>query len=173
MTMQRKFEIADDETTAFSQRWRPALVAFFTRRVRDRHQAEDLAHDTLLRALNSSNLGEQPDAYVFRIAQNLLIDSTRRRQVRNSFLQSALVEAQLECDALDPERIVQARQQLSRMAEALEVLPERTRSIFILYRLEGLSQDEIGEAFGISASAVKQHVAKAMAALARRIRSGR
>jgi RNA polymerase sigma-70 factor (ECF subfamily) len=103
----------------------------------------------------------------------LLIDSTRRRQVRNSFLQSALVEAQLECDALDPERIVQARQQLSRIAEALEVLPERTRSIFILYRLEGLSQDEIGEAFGISASAVKQHVAKAMAALARRIRSGR
>ena len=171
--MQRRFEIADDEANAFNRRWRPALVAFFTRRVRDRHQAEDLAHDTLLRALNSGNLGEQPDAYVFRIAQNLLIDSTRRRQVRNSFLQSALAEAQLECDPLDPERIAQAREQLSLIAEAREGLSERTRTIFILYRLEGLSQDEIGQAFGVSASAVKQHVAKAMAALARRIRSGR
>ena len=52
-------------------------------------------------------------------------------------------------------------------------MPERTRAIFILYRVENMSQDAIAAAFGISASAVKQHVARAMAQLVRKMRDVR
>lgn len=162
----------DAKATVFSERWRPALLAFFLRRVRDRHIAEDLVQDTLVRALGKADIGDQPDAYMFKIAQNLLIDHTRRRQVRDAFVHLAAGDTQRDHDPLHPERILQGREQLARIAEALADLPERTRTMFILYRIENLSQDAVAEAFGISTSAVKQHIAKAMAMLARRMRNG-
>lgn len=42
--------------------------------------------------------------------------------------------------------------------------------MFILYRLENMQQADIGETFGITASAVKQQIAKVMAALAKTMR---
>jgi RNA polymerase sigma-70 factor (ECF subfamily) len=45
--------------------------------------------------------------------------------------------------------------------------------MFILYRLEGMSQDMIGAAFGISKSAVKKQIAGAMAFLMGRMRGRR
>jgi RNA polymerase sigma-70 factor (ECF subfamily) len=161
----------DGEHDQLHARWRPALMSFFLRRVRDHAAAEDLTQETLLRALNSEVHREQPDAYMFRIAQNLLIDRSRRLQVRDAHLRAVQFDPEQNLDPLDPERIVQGREQLASLLAALEELPERTRTIFILYRMENMPQDAIGDTFGISASAVKQQVAKAMAALALKMRS--
>lgn len=160
----------DDERSQLHARWRPALLSFFRRRVRDHATAEDLTQETLLRALNSEAHREQPDAYMFRIAQNLLIDRSRRLQVRTAHLRAFEEDPYRNVDPLDPERIVLGREQLATLLAALEELPERTRAIFILYRMEHMPQEAIGDAFGISASAVKQQVAKAMATLARKMR---
>lgn len=55
---------------------------------------------------------------------------------------------------------------MEQLVRALEALPERTRTMFVLYKFEQLSQDTIAERYGISKSAVKQQIAKAMALLA-------
>jgi RNA polymerase sigma factor (sigma-70 family) len=68
-------------------------------------------------------------------------------------------------ESLDPARIVTGRDDLSSVIAALEALPERTRTIFVLYRLEAVDQDVIAKSYGISKSAVKKHMMRAMAAL--------
>jgi len=49
-------------------------------------------------------------------------------------------------------------------------LPERTRDIFILFRVEKMRQAEIAKRLGVSVSAVEKHVIRAAAHLARRLR---
>lgn len=55
------------------------------------------------------------------------------------------------------------------MNDALEQLPERTRTIFLLHRIEGRKYREIAETIGISQSAVEKHIARAALFLAERM----
>ena len=160
------------EGAALDQRWRPALMAFFRRRVRNPVDAEDLTQETLLRLLRTEQGGERADAYVFQVAQNLLIDRARRDRVRDLHRQSVQGDPDAALDPIDPSRIAEGRSEIAAFMTALDSLPERTRTIFILYRLENMSQDAIGQSVGISASAVKQQVAKAMAILVKAVREG-
>ncbi len=157
----------------FNRRWRPALMAFFLRRVRDHAEAEDLTQEVFMRLLNSTTKAEKPDAFVFQVAQNLLIDRARQHQVRERHRLGALADDDRELDPLDPYRITEGRERVAALVAALSELPERTRTMFILYRIENMSQEAIGETYGISASAVKQQIAKAMAALAKKMRNSR
>ncbi|MGP7795505.1 RNA polymerase sigma factor [Sphingomonas sp. CLY1604] len=141
------------------------------RRLRDPASAEDLTQEVLIKLLQQPE--QRGDSYVFQIAQNLLIDQRRRATVRDRHLRSALADEQRDRNPIDAHTILEGQQQLGLAAEVLAALPDRTRQIFILYRFEKMSQHDIGLAFGISSSAVKQHVAKAMAALARALRNDR
>lgn len=162
---------SDPSPDALARRWEPALRAFFLRRLRNHAEAEDLTQEAFIRVLER---GEgRADSYIFQIAQNLLIDRQRRNVVRDRYRDAISAEQDRHHDPLDAHAILEGQQRLTIAMSALADLPERTRSIFILYRFEKISQNDIASAFGISASAVKQQVAKAMAALARALREER
>jgi RNA polymerase sigma-70 factor (ECF subfamily) len=152
-----------------SRRWRPALMAFFMRRVRDHAEAEDLTQEVFVRMLRSAEGEGAPDVYVFQIASNLLADRARRFQVRKRHLDALEATEDLALDPIDPHRIMVGRAELTAFAAALEELPDRTRAMFILYRMENMGQDKIAETFGISTSAVKKQIAKAMVHLMSRL----
>lgn len=153
-----------------NHRWRPALMSFFRRRVRDNSEAEDLTQEVFVRMLRTESANAAPDHYIFQIAQNLLIDRARRTRIRQQYLESSADLSAADVDPLDPQRIALAREELASFAAALEALPERTRTMFTLYRIDQISQDDIGEAFGISKSAVKKQIASAMAFIMARMR---
>ena len=67
-----------------------------------------------------------------------------------------------------PDRVLVSQESLSEVLRALDELGERTRDIFILYKLEKMKHREIGALYGLSASAVEKYVRKATAHLARR-----
>jgi len=52
-------------------------------------------------------------------------------------------------------------------------LPERTRVVFVLRRLENLSYSEIGLRLGLSVSAVEKHMLRAVRHLATRMGADR
>lgn len=157
-----------------NRRWRPALMSFFLRRVRDHAEAEDLTQEVFARLLGSHDtVARSPDAYVFQVASNLLGDRARRAKVRADYRERIGAVEGLGTDPLDPHRIAAGRAALAALAAGLQDLPERTRTIFTLYRVENMSLDAIAEGFGISKSAVKKHVTKAMAFLMVRMRGSR
>jgi RNA polymerase sigma factor (sigma-70 family) len=57
--------------------------------------------------------------------------------------------------------VLQGRQSLATVLNALGELPERTRTVFILFRLENMKQREIADMLGISVRTVEQHVVRA------------
>jgi RNA polymerase sigma-70 factor (ECF subfamily) len=159
----------ENEQHRLNSRWRPALMSFFLRRVRDHAEAEDLTQEVFVRMLKNDVDGGA-DHYVFQIAQNLLVDRARRAGVRRQYRETLGPPDALDVDPIDPERAALGRAELARFAAALNALPERTRVIFTLYRIDQMSQDVIGEAFGISKSAVKKQIAAAMVAIMARMR---
>ncbi|MCW4460807.1 sigma-70 family RNA polymerase sigma factor [Sphingomonas sp. BT-65] len=155
----------------FNRRWRPALMSFFLRRVRDHAEAEDLTQEVFARLLGSSEtITTSPDAYVFQVAANLLTDRARRARVRADYRESLGQVDDLGVEPLDPHRIAVGRAAMESFTRSLDELPERTRIIFVLYRIEQMGQGEIADALGITSSAVKKHVAKAMAFFMARLR---
>jgi RNA polymerase sigma factor (sigma-70 family) len=152
-----------------SRRFRPALLAYFLRRVRNPAEAEDLAHDVFLR-LAGVPLEQlrSADAYIFQIAANLLRDRARRWKVRNDYAAAQLAAADTEEPELhpfDPERIEAARRSLATLVARLMELPQRTREIFVLYRIENVTRHNIAQAYGLSISTVEKEVARATAYL--------
>ncbi len=148
--------------SALSQRFRPALIAFFLRRIRNHTEAEDLTQEVLLRvAQRGAQIdASRPDAYIFQIAANLLRDRGRRNIVRATY-QSGLAADASWVEELDPDRVLQAKQSLATVLSALRELPERTRTVFVLFRLENMKQREIADMLGISVRTVEQHVVRA------------
>lgn len=55
---------------------------------------------------------------------------------------------------------------LGRALIALDALPERTRSIFLLHRIDGYSYPEIADQLGVSRKAVEKHMTRAIKHLA-------
>ncbi len=153
----------------FDKRWRRVLVSFFSRRIGDRAEAEDLTQEVFERMLRNEAAVEHPDAFVFQVAANLLADRHRRTRVRERYRQFVEAEERRDVELIDPHAIASGRQGVEQLARALDSLPERTRTMFVLYKFEQLSQETIAERYGISKSAVKQQIARAMALLASRM----
>ena len=157
---------AQQDLAQLSRRFRPALMSYFLRRVRSHAEAEDLTQDVFVR-LTSLDPAEwrSAEAFIFRMAANLLSDRSRRAAVRQRHATEELTNVGLGVDPLDPGRVTAARRSLSILAEKLKELPSRTRTMFVLYRIEAMNKRAIAEAFGCSVSTVEKQVARAMAHL--------
>jgi RNA polymerase sigma factor (sigma-70 family) len=69
---------------------------------------------------------------------------------------------------LSPERVLLSEESLNDVLRTLSELGERTRDIFILFRLERMKQKDIAALLGIAQSTVEKHVMRAVMHLAER-----
>jgi RNA polymerase sigma factor (sigma-70 family) len=160
------------ELAELNRTYRPALVSFFLRRLRSSADAEDLTQEVLARIVRSSRTDiRSARAYVFRIAVNLLRDRARREKHRLEYCEALAADEEFGVDVLDPSRIVAGEESLEALAVAIQGLPESTRQIFICYRFENISRQDIAAAYQITERAVDGHLAKAMASLIAKLRS--
>lgn len=139
------------------------LVSFLNARLGNRQAAEDIVHDTYLRVLERSSTTpiEQPRAFLYRTALNLVIDGHRRNVLRQT--ESLEVLENEECYfSPSPQVSIDTGQRLDMVQRALAELPALCRESFMLRKLEGLSHSEIAERLGISHSLVEKHIVNAM-----------
>jgi len=161
-------------------RFRASLLAYFLRRTGSPAEAEDLTQETFARLIGSNTFeaADEAQAFVFRVASNLLRDrarsATRHRRYPTLPLETLGPAEEFEpklVEGLDPERVLIAKENLSEVLAALDELGERTKNIFILFRLEGMKQKGIAELYGVSLSTVEKHVMAAVVHLAKRFGS--
>jgi RNA polymerase sigma factor (sigma-70 family) len=146
---------------------RPQLVRYLRRKLGCRANAEDVAQETLERALKASQEGtvRYPRAFLFRIAANLTINHVVAARRRQATLDRARSYLFAEIESKSPEQEVADRQEVALMESVVAMLPEKTRRILYLNRCEGLSQSQIATLLGISKTAVEKHMRRAMARL--------
>jgi RNA polymerase sigma factor (sigma-70 family) len=125
--------------------------------VRNREDAEDVAMETLARALRDwAKLDTPADGWVARVAANRSIDLWRRAQRRRNH------------DALG--RLgnsgIQTEDELA-LRQAVAALPKRQREVLALRYFLDLSEQEIAATLGCSPGSVKQHASRGLATLRR------
>jgi RNA polymerase sigma factor (sigma-70 family) len=167
-----------DLSASLNARYRGPLMSFFLRRVANRADAEDLTQQTFVRILAAHDGSpiENAEAFVFTVAANLLRDRARkigRRAEGDTPLDGALIDevAREFLEDRSPERVLLGRESLAEVLLALDELGQRTRDIFILFRLENMKQREIAAIYGISQSTVEKQVMRATLHLALRFGS--
>lgn len=145
-----------------------SLVRQLTRRTGCRELARELAHETFLRLLRMApgNLAliEQPEAFIRRISTNLLRDWDRAEALRERSRPSVEIITNHLLDQVD---ILESRDTLRRLEQAVARLKPRTREIFLAHRVEGLSYAEIAARTGLGIKGVEKQMSKAIAKIDR------
>lgn len=161
----------DPESVARLAAFRPSLLRFFRRRVRDPAEAEDLVQDVFVRLAQRGSLNDLDNlaAYIFETASSVVVDRGRRRRTRAADVHDPFDAEQHGGADFAPDRVLEGRERLRRASAILLELPERTRHIFMLRRMEGLRYQDIASRLGISVSAVEKHMQRAMTYLIQRL----
>lgn len=168
---QLMIRIQKGEAAAFEvlvERYQGALIGFFVRNTRDRHLAEDLAQETLLKmfdqAWNYLPRGRFR-GWMYRIARNLMIDH-HRRQSHDALIRSITGRRDEEADGLArlaaevsaPWQQAGARELAEVIDESLAEIPEEQRVTFTLHHYAGLPLGEVAEITETSLSTCKSRL---------------
>lgn len=143
--------------------YRPAFIRRAYRYVRDQEIAEDIVSDSFMTFWEGR--GQLPEdvnaaAYIFTIVRNRCLNYLRDKAVH---LQAAhnihssqrrLVEADIaSLTACNPEKLFQ-EEIFDILRGALAKMPDRTRTVFLKSRFEGLSYNDISGELGLTPSGV-------------------
>jgi RNA polymerase sigma factor (sigma-70 family) len=124
----------------------------------DRAAAEDVAAEAMARTfLHWRRVSRLPhrDGWVLRVATNVAIDTYRRRPP--------------EAMATAPVDVADAATLRVSLCAALAVLPSRQQAVIALRHFEGMTDQEVALALGLSLGTVKTHARRGTAALRRRL----
>lgn len=147
------------------------LQQFLTARLHCEQAAADIVQETYLRVLSLDNLQaiRQPRAFLYKTALNLITDSHRKQQTRAECTDSADSLEFIPSHQPLPETVVQSQQALAHLRLAIRELPPKCRTVFLLYKFNGLSHIEIARRFSISNNMVEKHIIHAMLHCRRRM----
>lgn len=139
----------------------PRLERQIARRIGNASIARDLVHDVFLRFCErAAELSGNPAALVTRSARNRAIDHLRHERLRDRHAARAEALAPEADPAFDN---LVARQSGEAVRLAIGTLPETTRRLFLMNRVQGMSFQQIASACSMSERNVAKHMAKAVA----------
>lgn len=132
--------------------------------------AEDVLHELWLRvATADAGPIAQPLSYLYRAANNLMVDRFRsRRQAERreqSWSDAAGPTDPDRSDEPPADRVLVARETLAGVEAVLEGLGTRTATIFRRHRIDGVQQRDIARELGVSISTVESDLRRAYRAL--------
>lgn len=138
------------------------------RRGRTHEEAEDLIQEAFLKMQEYCERGgqvRQPEGFLMRTVLHLAANA-RRDAHRDLYCEQQIEDLTLIDASPTPDEVLACDQCLERMQDALDAVSRRTRDIFFMHRLDGLSYAQIAERIGVSVSAIEKHIASALASLA-------
>jgi RNA polymerase sigma factor (sigma-70 family) len=154
---------------------RAELLRFLRARTRDPAEADDVIQELWIK-LQEGRAGPVGNgrAYLFQMANNLVLDRARERRRRHLRDQS-WTEQSVDFSVgevaiapqIRPDEAVLEAEEFQQLQVALQSLPEAARRAFCLHKIDGLSHAEVATRLAISRSGVEKHVAVAMKYLRR------
>ena len=154
----------DDAFGAIHDRYRQRLFAY-TRQMlgASRSDAEDVLQDVFLRAYGALRNDDRPvtlRAWLYRVAHNRCIDHLRRPDPP-----AAEIYELSRTPAHDPQAETARREDLRRLVQDVQRLPEQQRSALLMRELDGLTYAELADALDTSVPAIKSLLVRARVGL--------
>lgn len=140
----------------------PDLRLYLRRQFPGIPDVDDMVQESFVRLLRARENGHVAcvRAYLFTIARNVATALLRRPRLfdDNPLTDSAMSRiVQFDADVVEQ---VSTRQEVAVLLDAIDSLPGRCREVFILRKLQGISQKEIAQRLGISEQTVQVQVAR-------------
>jgi RNA polymerase sigma-70 factor (ECF subfamily) len=163
-------ELEDINTLCATYRSRIYRYALLS--LRDADLADSVTQDCLLRAYRARDefRGDCSVAtWLTRIATNLIRDATRSRKFQfwktAPAIEAGSLADRLRSPGISPETSLVVREQLRTVWDAVDNLPGKQRSVFLLRFVEEMELPEIAAAMGLHVGTVKSHLHRALAAV--------
>ncbi|TXK26429.1 RNA polymerase sigma-70 factor [Pontibacter qinzhouensis] len=160
--------LQQDSVAAFEllyKSYEARLFAFSYKLVQDKEEAAEVVQEVFIKLWEKRHFLDPEqnfDGYLFQIARNLVYNKARRRVYEfafNKYLAEQEVYATATEDAM-------AFEEISRLLEEVyNTLPPVRKKVFMMSRIEGLSNSEIAAQLNTSSSNIENHINKAIKAI--------
>lgn len=129
----------------------------------DENLAEDISQEAFLRLWKECRNvpSNKAKSYLFTVANNLFLDHVKHQKVVTRFRLQKIKELSPET----PEFLLEESEFKEQLESAIEALPEKQRSVFLLNRIEKMTYKEIAALLEISVKAVEKRMHKALVEL--------
>lgn len=136
------------------------LCAYVFTITTDYAASEDIVQELFIRLWNDRSkiiINDSVLAYLFRASRNSALNFIRGKANRERLHQNiSFQESLIDRDFLEEEEFV------SFLNACIEELPDRSKQVFILSRIDGLKQQEIADKLSISVKTIKNQIWKSL-----------
>jgi RNA polymerase sigma factor (sigma-70 family) len=127
--------------------------------------AEELVQDTFEKAARNWHRLEKPDAWLLAVlSRQIAREAARRRRQRTALDR---VAGSARAWVIDPDQQIYLREDYRQVREAIDALPGQQRVVVLLRLVYDLTDAEIADALGVSASTVNTHAKRGIDKLRR------
>ena len=143
------------------------VYGFCRTMLRDERDAEDACQEvflTVLRRWDQLGSVQKPLPWLIKVAR-LTCLWVRRKRRKDVAIQEAEIDA-----SYDPGPPIEPGEDVTRVMEAAERLPERYQAVLVMHYQQGMSQEEIAEAMELSRGALRVLLHRAVMRLRQEVR---
>lgn len=133
----------------------------------DMQEAEDITQETFLRVwerretIDIDTIGP----LLYKISGNIFLNRVEHRKVTLKFA----VNYQQELFSETPEYLLEMKEFDQQLQTALSCLDEKSRTVFLMNRIDDMTYSQIAENLGLSVKAIEKRMSKALAFLKRHL----
>ncbi|MCW0482068.1 RNA polymerase sigma factor [Gaoshiqia sediminis] len=156
-------QIRDDDYFSYNQlfmRYYARLCAFVYEYLQDEAVAEDLIQDLFLKLWAERKrieIRERVISYLYKASRNAALNHLRSEKNRQKAINTLpLTESQPEDEFTDFDEFV------VQLQACIDELPDRSKQVFVMSRIDGFKLAEISEKLGISVKTIKNQIWKSM-----------
>jgi len=144
----------------------PGLVMYSTQFTIDRMEAEEIVQDFFVRFWQKHQqilLTDSLKSYLFLSVKNGCLNYLKHKKVEEKYIRQ-MAELSNRHLAYDPDLYLASELQ-EKVKNAIDLLPEKCREVFIMSRIHGLKNEEIATNLNISKRTVETQISKALKVL--------
>ncbi|NME67627.1 RNA polymerase sigma factor [Flammeovirga aprica] len=164
-TQHQKHSISEKEFKELFDKYYDSIKSFIYYKIGDIDLSEDIAQETFVKFWESREkvILETVKTYLYTIANNLMLNHIKHGKVVLQFEQKQnKKDGEVETN---PEYKMELEEFQSTLDNTINEIPEKSRTVFLMNRIDGLTYGEISERLGVSIKAIEKRMSKALSIL--------
>jgi RNA polymerase sigma-70 factor (ECF subfamily) len=158
--MSAEENLAKQAFTEIYQRYSKKIYIYCKKVISDQNFADDIFQECFVKFYNSARTNNQISSlqsYLFRIARNLCLNFKRD----NNQIYVAIEEFHVDYNLANPLNQIQNNELAELINQAMDLLIEEHREVFIMQAYQGLSYNEIAELLDVPITTVRNRIVRA------------